>query len=95
MKLRRKNEYLETLFENMSNVSGEANLIEEIKTESHIQRGGEGEIKAIFNNLLKSINDFTDKWSKKSSMKYGCDETEIKQGNIDITLKTDLTTYFP
>jgi len=100
MELRRKNEYLETLFKTMNSISGgeSSNLLvndtEETKNELQMQTGGGGDIKVIFNNLLTSINDFTKKWSKKSSVNYKCHETKIQDGNIDITMKTDLTTYF-
>lgn len=94
MKLRRKNEYLETLFETMNSISGGESYKDETKNELQIQTGG-GDIKAFFGNLLKSINEFTDKWSRKSSIDHKCEQTKIDNGKINITLDTNLTTYFP
>jgi hypothetical protein len=93
MELRRKNEYLETLFNSLSEKSSSSSS--KILDNTQMQTGGGGDIKVIFNNLLTSVNDFTKKWTRKSSVNYQCDETEIQQGNIDIKLNTDLTTYFP
>ena len=90
MELRRKNEYLETLFENANAFSKES-----LVNDKEEKQTGGGDTNIIFNNLLKSINEFTDKWKRKSSMEYRCDETKIENGNIHITLNTDLTTYFP
>ena len=92
MELRRKNEYLETLFNSVSEKSSSSS---KLLDNTQMQTGGGGDIKVIFNNLLTSVNDFTKKWSRKSSIRSDGCSSEIQNGNIDIKMNTELTTYFP
>jgi hypothetical protein len=92
MKLRRKNKFLETLLNkyDIPHVAFSTSRNDIKSNINQMQIGGDGD---VFDNLIKQVNIFTNKWNKKNSTTFECNNTKIEKPNVKLTIDTSVESY--
>jgi len=47
----------------------------------------------VFDNLITQVNIFTNKWNKKNSVSFECNNTKIEKPNVKLTIDTSIESY--